>query len=97
MYKESLKGNIIDQEHLFQRFNDGNAEAFEYVFKASYKALSYYALKLTGSKMAAEDVVQSVFIRLWKNKNKFDSGFELADRYETLDGKILAENMVYLL
>jgi len=77
MYKESLKGNICDQEFLIQRLNEGVIEAFEYIFKASYKALSYYALKLTGSKMAAEDIVQSVFIRLWKNKNKFDSIYSL--------------------
>jgi len=77
MYNESLKDNMCDQELLIKGFNEGKVEAFEQIFKASYKALSYYAHKLTGSKMAAEDIVQSVFIRLWKNKNKFDSIYSL--------------------
>ncbi len=58
---------------LLQEFNKYNPRAFECIFKAYYPSLSYYALKLTGSKLASEDIVQNVFIRLWKNRNRFDT------------------------
>lgn len=73
MHMVALKNSWCDQELLLQEFNNYNTDAFEYIFKTNYRALTYYALELTGSMMTAEDVVQSVFIRLWKNRNRFES------------------------
>lgn len=77
MHMVALKNSWCDQELLLQEFNNYNTDAFEYIFKTNYRALTYYALEHTGSRMAAEDIVQSVFIRLWKNRNKFDSIYAL--------------------
>lgn len=73
MHKVASKDLWCNEELLLQEFNNYNPSAFEHVFKANYKALSYFALELTGCMMTAEDVVQSVFIRLWKNRNRFES------------------------
>jgi RNA polymerase sigma-70 factor (ECF subfamily) len=77
MYKEIQKSFLYNQEVLIQEFNKGSNTAFEFVFRTNYKALSYYAYGQVGCKMTAEDIVQSVFINLWKNKNQFNSIYAL--------------------
>ena len=40
---------------------------FERVFKSHFKSLHSYALAMLKDEAVAEDVVQNVFVRLWKN------------------------------
>lgn len=73
MHKEIRKDFLYNHEFLIQEFNKGSNIAFEFVFKTNYKALSYYAYRQVKCKMTAKDIVQSVFINLWENKNQFNS------------------------
>ena len=45
-----------------------NNSEFEKVFHLYYSSLSNYALKFTGDKSIAEDLVQDLFIQLWERK-----------------------------
>jgi RNA polymerase sigma-70 factor (family 1) len=42
-------------------------QVFENLFKVHYEALSNYAFSILRNKDDAEDIVQDVFIKLWKN------------------------------
>lgn len=44
----------------------GDRQVFERLFKAWYPRLAEYAMRITGNRDAAEDVVQDVFIRVWE-------------------------------
>ena len=53
-----------------EQIKSGNKEALEQLFKAYYQALCRYAMALLHDKSAAEDVVQDLFLNLWKNRKK---------------------------
>lgn len=46
----------------------GNKEAFKYVMDNYFKKLCAYALSLCHDKNQAEDIVQNVFLKLWRKK-----------------------------
>ncbi len=50
----------------------GDAEAFERVFGIYAKRLYYFALGYLKSKTEAEEVVQEVFYRIWKNREQIN-------------------------
>src|SRR5690554_7184844 len=60
-----------DQE-LMQRLAQGDAGAFETVFRTHYTLLLRYACKITGDKAAAEDVVQLVFANIWEGRKRLE-------------------------
>ena len=47
---------------------EGDEMAFEQVFKSHFKALHAYALTILKDQEAAEEIVQSLFLRLWEKK-----------------------------
>ncbi|MCC5904930.1 MAG: RNA polymerase sigma-70 factor [Balneolaceae bacterium] len=51
---------------------EGDRKAFESLFRAYYKRLHGFAYSYTGQAEAAEDVVQSVFLRIWSNRESWD-------------------------
>jgi RNA polymerase sigma-70 factor (ECF subfamily) len=54
------------------RIRAGDARAFEAVFRAHYEGLCRYAAAYLGSRDAAEDVVQGVFVRIWHDRERWD-------------------------
>lgn len=47
----------------------GDRVAFEQLFRSWYGKLADYAVRITGSPDAAEDVVQTVFVSLWNRRD----------------------------
>jgi RNA polymerase sigma-70 factor (ECF subfamily) len=51
-------------EHLLQRFRDGDAGAFEVLMRRHRAAIFTFLLRLTGDRPLAEDLLQDSFLRL---------------------------------
>lgn len=47
---------------------EGDIKAFEYVFRRYYSPLCWYAMSITGSMAAAEEIVEELFYGFWKNR-----------------------------
>lgn len=47
--------------------------AFKQLFKDYYQDLTYFSAKILKDPIAAEDITQEVFIRLWEKENHFDN------------------------
>ena len=63
---EDISKNIINQAV------KGDAEAFEIIYKATSKYVYTVALRITNNLEDAEDVTQDVFLKIFKNINKFN-------------------------
>ena len=61
-------GKDKSEEILFQEFLDGNNRRLSYFFNKYYRGLCVYAYKMTESKSASEDIVQSLFVYLWEKR-----------------------------
>lgn len=64
------------QEHLkslIQSAKDGNQNAFEEVYTTYYTPLFRYILARTKDKKEAEDLVQTVFMKIWNSLSGWDS------------------------
>lgn len=57
---------------LFVRIAGGDELAFQPVFHHYNRELLPFIVRLTGSKEAAEEVIQEVFLRLWQQRDKLN-------------------------
>jgi len=48
------------------RIREGDIKAFEDVFRRYYSPLCWYAMSITGSMEAAEEIVEEVFYGFWE-------------------------------
>lgn len=55
-----------------RRIKASDREAFAGVFEALHDRLAHYALKITGQKAAAQDVVQQAFTSLWDMRSSLE-------------------------
>ena len=53
-----------------KRLADGDGEAYTWVYKNYARKVYDYALLITGNESISEDVVQEVFIKLWRHRGK---------------------------
>jgi RNA polymerase sigma-70 factor (ECF subfamily) len=60
--------DTIQEDLLKKEIVCGNQEAFRQVYHYFYKRLLQFALILTKNKEAAEELVEDVFIKFWKNR-----------------------------
>lgn len=59
-----------DQTILFRRLAEGDEEAYRQIFHYYNKLLQPFAVKLTRSASAAEEVLQEVFLKIWSHRHK---------------------------
>ena len=67
--------SIADQERdelLLRRAAKGDQEAFTLLYRRHQAALYRFALRMTGSAWAAEEIVQDVFMTLMRDPRKYD-------------------------
>ncbi|HYL92088.1 MAG TPA: sigma-70 family RNA polymerase sigma factor [Alphaproteobacteria bacterium] len=65
--------NVEDEAALIARLRAGDQAAMAAIYDR-YSSIVYgVALRVLGNTMAAEDVLQEVFIQLWRNPKAFDS------------------------
>ncbi|MEJ7644746.1 MAG: RNA polymerase sigma-70 factor [Chryseolinea sp.] len=62
--------NLRDQE--IKAIRDGNAGAFQRVFDACYESLCEYAFTILRDSDESEDIVQTMFIKLWERRGDLD-------------------------
>lgn len=65
-----MNGNI--NKELTERLRDNDQEAFNVLYWKYHSAIYYNVLKLTRDNIIAEDLVQEVFIALWKKRSTLD-------------------------
>ena len=68
--------SIADQERddvLLRRAGKGDEEAFALLYRRHQAALYRFALRMTGSPWAAEEIVQDVFVMLLRDPKKYDA------------------------
>ncbi len=67
----------VDQR-VFERFRDGQPNAFEMIFNHYYRPLCAYAYTFLHDRDHAEEVVQSAFINLWEKRESIaiDTSFQ---------------------
>lgn len=63
--------NLSDPE-LIKAIRNGNAEVFRQVFDACYENLCQYAFTIVRDFDQAEDVVQSILMKLWERREELD-------------------------
>ncbi|MES1250051.1 MAG: sigma factor [Chitinophaga rupis] len=59
-----------DQTILFRRLAEGDEDAYRQIFHYYNKLLQPFAVKLTRSASAAEEVLQEVFLKIWAHRHK---------------------------
>ncbi len=62
----------LADEDLMQYVRRGEAVAFEIVYERHGTAAFSLAYRMTGSRSAAEDVVQEAFLSLWRSNARYD-------------------------
>ncbi len=60
----------MDDKELFNGLKQGDRKAFSDLFRKYYADLCLFAGRFLGSQEAAEDVVQSVFLKLWAERSR---------------------------
>jgi len=58
------------EKKIIKRFKEGDAEAFDVIYRNYSKKLFHFALGLLKDKDIAEDLVQEVFVSLWEKRNQ---------------------------
>lgn len=62
----------LSEKKTVRELRDGSQEAFSDLFKIYSKKLYNFSYKYTQSGPEAEEVVQEVFLKIWKNRTKLD-------------------------
>jgi RNA polymerase sigma-70 factor (family 1) len=57
--------DIYDEKDLFRRIAEGDESAFAIIFHRHKSPLFDYGMKITKSQVAAEELVQECFVKLW--------------------------------
>ncbi|MFT3752241.1 MAG: RNA polymerase sigma-70 factor [Paludibacter sp.] len=63
---------IDDNQLLLSALKSGNKNAFTLLFRKYYKDLVLFGGNFISDKAFCEDIVQSVFLRLWENRATFE-------------------------
>ena len=63
---------MLRDSEIIRRIRQGDTVQFESLFRSSYVTLVRYAKKLIRDHDTAEEIVQDLFFRLWKDKEKLN-------------------------
>ncbi|MEM7549009.1 MAG: RNA polymerase sigma-70 factor [Bacteroidota bacterium] len=63
---------LYADEQLIDLLKTDNQEAIEILFKQYYKQLCIVVYRMLGDRDLSEDLVQEVFLTIWKNRQKID-------------------------
>lgn len=64
-----------DVKLIINKLKKGDVLSFDYIFKKYNKKVYYFALSYLKNKEEAEDVVQDVFMNLWKYRDQINESF----------------------
>jgi RNA polymerase sigma-70 factor (family 1) len=63
---------VLNDKELVERLQKGDVEAFDLIYIKYSKPLYFFGLKYLRSKDEAEELVQSVFLKIWENHKILD-------------------------
>jgi len=63
---------MLTDSEIIRRIREGDSRQFESLFRSSYVSLVRYARTLVKDQDAAEEIVQDLYYRLWKNREKIE-------------------------
>ena len=69
--------NFEDQTFLIGQLKKGKEKAYVFLLDKYQTRLYAYALTLINDRALAKDIVQNVFLRTWRFREKLDSGYSL--------------------
>ncbi|WP_299436169.1 sigma-70 family RNA polymerase sigma factor [uncultured Maribacter sp.] len=72
-----MKNPYSDNIQLIKALKLGDSKAYTFLVDAYHHKLCVYAFSLANDKDLAEDIVQNVFIRVWKKRNNLKSEFSI--------------------
>lgn len=58
---------------LLKQAGEGSRDAFAHVYNLTSAKLFGVCLRILGNKEAAEDVLQDVYVKIWRNSSRFDA------------------------
>ena len=64
--------NPFEEPNIFDAIRNNDRQAFERVFKHSYRPLTAYAFRFVRDLPTAENIVQDVFLKLWQNRSQLN-------------------------
>lgn len=73
----SVRDALVAERLLVARVRAGDPLAFEVIFRRYHRELCTVAERIAGSRAAAEDVVQDVFLRVWSRRAHWCVGVSL--------------------
>ena len=62
---------MIDDKELIRKFTSGDEKAFDQIVQNNLNNVFGFFMKITRDEMAAEDLTQDVFLKLYKNLKNF--------------------------
>lgn len=62
-----------DTHKIIQQFRSGNPDSFAIIFHQFYLEISFFAKRILDKPRAAEKIVETTFIDLWKSHSQFDN------------------------
>ena len=72
-----MKHQFDNQSILISSLKKGDENAFVYLVKTFDKLIFNYALSLTNDRASAQDIVQDVFMSVWKDRKKLNEDYSL--------------------
>ncbi|MEL7120616.1 MAG: sigma-70 family RNA polymerase sigma factor [Bacteroidota bacterium] len=62
---------------LLKKIHSGDRKSFEGLYKAFHKRVYFFSLKSTQNEIEAEDLTQTIFIKIWENRSKLSLSIPL--------------------
>lgn len=70
-----MKKTFLNDIELINSLKRGDSKGYQYLVSSYHIKLCVYAKSLTNDSDLAEDIVQNVFMSIWKNRNKLKEEF----------------------
>lgn len=61
-----------DDEHIIKKLKQGDEQAFRFVFDKYHHKLFNFSLKFVHAEESAKEIVQNVFLNVWRNHRNLD-------------------------
>lgn len=66
-----------DNVFLMESLTNGDEKAYKFLLNKFHRKLNAYALTLVNDHSMAQDIVQNVFLKTWKNRSKLNPEFSI--------------------
>lgn len=83
----------IKEKKLVCDLMEGDCEAFDQLFRNYNKRIYYFSKSIIKSHEEAKDIVQDVFLKIWKNRASIDARFSFKSYLFTISYNIIVDTM----